>query len=214
MQSVLFASQSSRLSMKRDLRDPGLCLTSLLTGDTRVLTFGPLGRRSAHLKLLKRGYALFMPNPHGSTGRGREFVRLVVGDMGGADAEDLLAGIDHPVSAGTADSKRLGVSGLSYGGYMTCWLITQIPRCTAAEAVSPITNQVTEHLLSNVGPWVSWFLGDHYRNPAGGYFERSPIMYAHRAKTRCSSSVGRSTGVRSGHLPRGGPRCTQGASST
>jgi len=47
---------------------------------------GLAGARAAHtLMLLRRGYALFYPNPRGSAGRGREFVRHVLGDMGGAD---------------------------------------------------------------------------------------------------------------------------------
>lgn len=87
-----------------------------------------VGRNCANLMLLKRGYALFLPNPRGSTGRGRDFVRRVVGDMGGADTYDYLSGIDHLVAEGIADPERLGVTGVSYGGFMSCWLITQDQR--------------------------------------------------------------------------------------
>ena len=59
-----------------------------------------LGRRSiGTLMLLKRGFAMFLPNPRGSTGRGQEFVRPVLGDMGGADTYDYLSGLDHLVAA-------------------------------------------------------------------------------------------------------------------
>jgi dipeptidyl aminopeptidase/acylaminoacyl peptidase len=143
-----------------------------------------LGRASAAvLMLLKRGYAMFYPNPRGSSGRGRQFAREVVGDMGGADTYDYLSGLDHLVAHGIADPKRLGVTGVSYGGFMTSWLITQDARFAAAVPVAPITNYVSEHLLSNIPQWPSMFLEDCYNNPTGKYFERSPIMHAHKART-------------------------------
>ncbi|MBW4050514.1 MAG: S9 family peptidase [Proteobacteria bacterium] len=150
-----------------------------------------LGRRSiATLMLLKRGYAMFLPNPRGSTGRGQAFVRPVLGDMGGADTHDYLSGLDHLVKRGLADPARLGVTGVSYGGYMTAWLITQDRRFGAAVAVSPVTNQVTEHLISNIPHFVSLFLKDTYTNPGGKYFDRSPINFAHQAKTPTLSTCG------------------------
>jgi dipeptidyl aminopeptidase/acylaminoacyl peptidase len=77
----------------------------------------------------------------------------------------------------------LGVTGGSYGGFMSSWLITQDSRFAAAVPVAPVTNQVTEHLVSNIPHFVSMFLADHYTNPTGKYFERSPIMHAHKVKT-------------------------------
>jgi len=143
-----------------------------------------LGRRAApFITLLKRGYAIFYPNPRGSSGLGQDFARRVVGDMGGADTHDYLSGLDHLVQRGIADPKRLGVTGVSYGGFMSSWLITQDARFAAAVPVSPVTNQVTEHLISNIPHFVSLFLEDSYRNPGGKYFDRSPVMHAHKVKT-------------------------------
>jgi dipeptidyl aminopeptidase/acylaminoacyl peptidase len=150
-----------------------------------------MGRRSiGSLLLLKRGYAIFLPNPRGSTGRGQAFVQPILGDMGGADTYDYLSGLDYLVERGIADPNRLGVTGGSYGGYMTAWLITQDPRFKAAVAVSPVTNQVTEHLISNIGHFVALFLKDTYINPGGKYFERSPINHAHKTKTPTLSTCG------------------------
>jgi dipeptidyl aminopeptidase/acylaminoacyl peptidase len=142
------------------------------------------------LMLLKRGYAVFFPNPRGGAGRGQSFTRQVVGDMGGADAFDCLSGVDYLVTNGIADPKRLGLTGASYGGFMTSWLITQDTRFAAAVAVAPITNQVTLHLISNIPDFVSIFLADHYTNPGGRYFQRSPIMHASRATTPVLSICG------------------------
>jgi len=143
-----------------------------------------LGRSGVTLlMLLKRGYAIFFPNPRGSTGRGQEFARGVLGDMGGADTYDYLSGLDALVAQGIADASRLGVTGGSYGGYMTSWLITQDARFGAAVSVCPVTNHVTEHLLSNIPHFVAMFLDDTYDNPGGKYFQRSPLMHVRRAKT-------------------------------
>src|SRR6202030_2797322 len=82
-----------------------------------------------------------------------------------------------------ADPERLGVMGVSYGGFMSAWLITQDPRFCAAIPVAPLTNHVTEHLLSNIPHFEALFLADRWNNPDGSYFKRSPIMHAHKAKT-------------------------------
>lgn len=203
-----------------------ICCTTIATGQTRVLSFGPNtvaadglslsgwlllpagqgphplilyihGGPTGHwrpswlgrfwsvpvLMLLERGYAVFFPNPRGSSGRGQEFARHVLGEMGGADGQDCLAGVDHLVRGKLADPKRLGVMGASYGGFMTSWLITQDPRFAAAVAVAPVTNQVTWHLLSNIPDFVSLFLADHYTNLDGKYYTRSPVTYARHART-------------------------------
>jgi dipeptidyl aminopeptidase/acylaminoacyl peptidase len=144
-----------------------------------------LGRARAPnvLMLLKRGYAIFFPNPRGSTGRGQEFARRVQGDMGGAETTDHLSGLTYLVDEGIADPDRLGVTGGSHGGFMTSWLITQDPRFAAAVPMAPITNQVSGHLIGNIPHFVKLFLADDYTNPTGRYFQRSPIMHAHKAKT-------------------------------
>lgn len=148
----------------------------------RPIWLGRIGRLPL-LLLLHAGYAIFLPNPRGSSGRGQDFARLVLGHVGEADADDCLSGIDYLVKEGIADPTRLGVMGISYGGFMTAWLITQDSRFAAAVAVAPHTNHVTAHLLSNISTFVSMFVGDKYTNPNGKYFERSPIMHAHDAKT-------------------------------
>jgi dipeptidyl aminopeptidase/acylaminoacyl peptidase len=143
-----------------------------------------LGRGGAAvLMLLQRGYAVFFPNPRGSSGRGQDFTRHVVGEMCGADTYDYLSGLDHLVKQGIADPKRLGVTGGSYGGQMSSWLITQDARFAAAVPVAPVTNQVSEHLIGNIPHFCKLFLADTYTNPTGKYFDRSPIMHAHKVKT-------------------------------
>jgi dipeptidyl aminopeptidase/acylaminoacyl peptidase len=151
---------------------------------------GPVGhwrpafliRRMLHVAiLLRHGYAVFLPNPRGSSGRGQEFAHRVLGDLGGADALDVLSGLDNLIERGVADAARIGITGVSYGGFMTAWLITQSDRFAAAAAVSPHTNQVTAHLLSNIPQFMARLLGDDLSNPNGRYFERSPVLHVRKA---------------------------------
>ena len=149
-----------------------------------------LGRRLHTLMLVQKGYAVFFPNPRGSAGRGQDYSKLVLGDLGGADTHDYLSGIDHLVEQGLADSQRLGVMGHSYGGYMAAWLITQDQRFAAAVLSAPMTNYISQHLLSNISHFVSLFLRDHYKNSAGKYLQRSPVMFAHQVSTPTLSLSG------------------------
>jgi len=150
-----------------------------------------LGRGSAAVRmLLRRGFVVFFPNPRGSAGRGQEFARKVVRDMGGADSADYMSGLDHLIEAGIADRRALGVIGASYGGFMTAWLIAHSSRFAAAVSVAPMINYVTQHLLSNISRFVTLFLGDTYTDAGGEYFKRSPLMHAHKIKTPTLSVCG------------------------
>ena len=133
--------------------------------------------------LVRKGYALFLPNPRGSSGRGNEYAAKVMGDVGGAESADLLSGIDMLVARGIADPTRLGVMGASHGGFMTSWLVTQDHRFAAAIAIAPVANWYSQHWSSNIPQFDRLFLADDPRRPAGHYFERSPVMFAHLAKT-------------------------------
>lgn len=142
-----------------------------------------VGRNSLYVTLLRAGYAILQPNPRGSSGRGREFARAVAGDMGGADAQDILSGLDWLVTEGIADPDRIGVTGVSYGGIMSAWIITQDTRFAAAVVVSPVTDYVSEQLTSHIPAFCENFLLDKYTNPGGEYFKRSAIMFADKVKT-------------------------------
>ena len=142
------------------------------------------------LALIKRGYAVLLPNPRGSSGRGQTFAGGVWGDMGGAETTDHLSGLDFLVEQGIADPARLGVTGVSHGGFMTAWLVTQDNRFAAAVAVAPVTNYVTQQLISNNPHFVSLVLQDKLDNPAGQYFRRSPVMHARNVKTPTLSVCG------------------------
>lgn len=133
--------------------------------------------------LVSRGYAVFQPNPRGSTGHGQKFAGMVVGDMGGDDALDILSGIDALVARGVADPERIGVTGGSYGGFLSCWLPVRDQRFKAAVAVSPVTDWYSQHFNSNIGHWDTDFLKDLPERPGGRYHHRSPVLHADRVTT-------------------------------
>jgi dipeptidyl aminopeptidase/acylaminoacyl peptidase len=134
--------------------------------------------------LVSRGYAVLLPNPRGSSGRGQEFAAAVVGDMGGADTHDYLSGIDAMVERGIADPARIGTMGVSYGGFMSAWLVTQDQRFKAAVAGSPVTEWYSFTYTSNIPRWGLWFLDDADPEETGNQVHtRSPVMHASKAKT-------------------------------
>jgi dipeptidyl aminopeptidase/acylaminoacyl peptidase len=133
--------------------------------------------------LLELGYAIFMPNPRGSTGYGWEFADAVHGDMGGKDTDDLLSGLDALIERGLADPDRLVVMGGSYAGYMAAWIVTQTDRFKASLASAPVTNWISQHFQSNIPEWGRRFLPDTDHFPSGGYVDRSPVFLANRVTT-------------------------------
>jgi len=153
---------------------------------------GPIGayRRSWTMRdnavplLVSRGYAVLHPNPRGSSGRGQSFAAAVVGDMGGADTHDYLSGVDAMVERGIADRARIGTMGVSYGGFMSAWLVTQDHRFKAAVAGSPVTEWYSFTFTTNIPRWGLWFLDDADPEQTGNQVHtRSPVMHASRART-------------------------------
>lgn len=133
---------------------------------------------SLQAALASQGFAQFMPNPRGSTGRGQTYARAVLGDMGGRDALDLIEGVDHLIGQGIADPDRLCVSGISHGGFMTSWLVTRDRRYKAGAAVSPITDWTSQRLTSDIPT----FNEDYIGTPQNGL--PSPILHAHKVEAK------------------------------
>ncbi|MEO8273739.1 MAG: prolyl oligopeptidase family serine peptidase, partial [Chloroflexota bacterium] len=114
---------------------------------------GPLGAwapaPSLEVVLLcARGYRVLLPNIRGSASYGADWIRPQLGDWGGVDAADVHAAIDHAIGAGLADPERLGVLGLSYGGFMVNWLVATSERFKAAVSENGVANQVSSWAAS------------------------------------------------------------------
>ncbi|GAA1809429.1 S9 family peptidase [Agromyces neolithicus] len=134
--------------------------------------------------LCEAGFGVLMANPRGSRGYGDEFLASIRGDWGGIDAADLLAAVDEAVDRGLADPDRLGVSGLSYGGYMTTWLIGQTDRFRAAVAENPVTNLVSIYGTSDIGlTFAPQLTGGPISTAFDQYVASSPVTNAEQVTT-------------------------------
>ena len=132
---------------------------------------------------VERGYAILRPNPRGSSGRGQDFIAKVYGDMGGDDTGDYLSAIDALVADGIADPARLAVTGGSYGGFISSWLITQTDRFAASMPMAEVSNWISQHYTSNIPFFDTIFLGSAPKDPAGNHFARSPVFLADKVTT-------------------------------
>jgi dipeptidyl aminopeptidase/acylaminoacyl peptidase len=133
--------------------------------------------------LAAEGYAALLPNPRGSVGRGAEFAEANLGDMGGGDLQDILAGVDALVRDGVVDDVRVAIAGGSYGGFMACWAVTQTDRFAAAIPEAVVTDWVSFHSTTNIGQFDRLYLQAAPYDAQGDYTRRSPVYHAHRCKT-------------------------------
>lgn len=101
--------------------------------------------------LANQGYAVMYTNPRGSQGFGQEFVQAVNGDYGGKDFDDLMTFVDAALEQGFIDEERLGVTGGSYGGFMTNWIVGHTDRFKSAVTQRSISNWVSFHGVSDIG---------------------------------------------------------------
>jgi dipeptidyl aminopeptidase/acylaminoacyl peptidase len=138
----------------------------------------------AHV-LAAHGYVVFQPNYRGSDNRGNTYERAIFNDAGDGPGRDVMAGVAALERKGFIDSKRLAVSGWSYGGYMTSWLIGHYQVWRAAVSGAAVNDLVHEYALSDGNVQGRYGFGG---SPWSGklmqaYVEQSPITYAARIKT-------------------------------
>jgi dipeptidyl aminopeptidase/acylaminoacyl peptidase len=130
-----------------------------------------------------RGYAILRCNVRGSNGYGKAFRRGNYRDWGGKDVQDMLTGVDHVINLGVADPDRMGITGWSYGGYLTAATLTQTGRFRAAAIGAGMTNLVS-YAMGNDSPdyLPSQFSGEVWE-VKDLLLDRSPIAHADRVTT-------------------------------
>jgi dipeptidyl aminopeptidase/acylaminoacyl peptidase len=140
--------------------------------------------------LLEQGYAVFRPNPRGSYGQGERFTLANVRDFGHGDLRDILAGIDAAAKVAPIDTARLGITGGSYGGFMTMWAVTQTDRFKAAVAAAGISNWQSYYGENGIDAWMLPYFGASvYQDPAA-YAQSSAINFIRNVKTPTFEYVG------------------------
>lgn len=133
--------------------------------------------------LAERGYATLRCNPRGSSGYGREFRFANLGDWGGGDYQDLLAGVGLLVARGVADPERLGIMGWSYGGFMTSWAITRTNRFKAACIGAPVTDPISFNGTADIQSFIPDYFGGDFWEDFEAYRRQSPILHVQHATT-------------------------------
>lgn len=134
--------------------------------------------------LAARGYVVVWTNPRGSGGYGETFTRAVVGDWGGKDSQDILLGLDAAVARGFVDPDRVAVTGGSYGGFMTNWLVTHTGRFRCAVTEVCVSNLHSFYGTSDIGAtWGEMEWGANPWDDPQALLAHSPIMHARNVTT-------------------------------
>ena len=131
-----------------------------------------------------RGWAVFFTNPRGSTGYGRKFQRGIENQWGGKDYIDIMNGLNAAIAANPwIDTTRLGVTGGSYGGYMTNWIVGHTGRFKAAVTLRSISNFISDDgTRDGAYGHRDDFDGDIFQKH-DLYWDRSPLKYVQNVTT-------------------------------
>ncbi len=137
-----------------------------------------------------QGWAVFYPNPRGSTGYGEKWMRGNIPDWGGGDYRDIMTGVDELIRTGVVDSTRMAFEGWSYGGYMTSWVVSQTGRFKAAMMGAGLPSLLSMAGTTDIPGYIDTFFNGMPQydgsivNPSiKFYLERSAISYSDKVTT-------------------------------
>jgi dipeptidyl aminopeptidase/acylaminoacyl peptidase len=136
------------------------------------------------------GYFVLQPNPRGSFGQGEAFTQANRKDFGYGDLRDILAGVDTVLAKYSVDSKRVGIIGWSYGGFMSMFAITQTGRFKAAVAGAGISNWQSYYGENSIDQWMIPYFGASVYDDPQVYAKSSAITYIKQARTPTLVVVG------------------------
>jgi acylaminoacyl-peptidase len=131
------------------------------------------------------GMSVLACNPRGSEGYGEAFNRANLGDWGDGPMSDVLAGVDQAIEDGLADPARLGVTGGSYGGYLTNWIVGRTDRFAAALTARSVVDMRMLFLSGDIsgGEWAKIEFGKWPWEDPGYWHSISPISLAENVRT-------------------------------
>jgi dipeptidyl aminopeptidase/acylaminoacyl peptidase len=152
---------------------------------------GPIGSHPQHTPrvvllyqvLAGAGYTVILPNPRGSTGYGQDFIQAVIGDLAGADYDDIVGAADAAIERSQVRPDDLHIMGYSYGGYISAWAIGHTDRFRSAVIGAPVTDFVSMVGSSDITEFAIAMFDGTPGERAELFRNRSPISNAHRATT-------------------------------
>lgn len=160
-----------------------------------VVHGGPSSAHTSHWDMIaaalsEMGYFVLCPNPRGSYGQGEAFTRGNVKDFGGGDFHDIVSGIDALAKDYPIDTRRVGISGHSYGGYMTMWAESQTSRFAAAVAGAGLSDWLSYYGLNDIDEWMIPFFGASVYDDPAVYAKSDPMHFVKKVKTPTLILVG------------------------
>jgi dipeptidyl aminopeptidase/acylaminoacyl peptidase len=136
------------------------------------------------------GYFILLPNPRGSFGQGEAFTEANRKDFGYGDLRDILAGVDTVLAKYPVDPHRIGITGWSYGGFMTMFAVTQTHRFRAAVAGAGISDWLSYYGENSIDQWMIPYFGASVYDDPAVYARSSAINFIKNASTPTLSVVG------------------------
>jgi dipeptidyl aminopeptidase/acylaminoacyl peptidase len=135
--------------------------------------------------LAAQGYVVYFCNPRGGWGYGQAHAKAIYNDWGGADYADLMTWTDFVQQQPYIDATRLGVTGGSYGGFMTTWIIGHTDRFKAAVTQRSVSNMISMDGSSDLAYRFHALFGaeKHAWQDFDNYWRQSPLKYIANAKT-------------------------------
>ncbi len=130
-----------------------------------------------------QGYLVLFTNPRGSTTYGQDFTRAIDKNWGVVDYADINAGVDHVIARGLADPAQLFIHGWSFGGYMTCWMISQTDRFRAACGGASVTNLLSDYGTTDILWADEWEYGGQPWQDYVHLLQHSPLGHAPGVQT-------------------------------
>jgi dipeptidyl aminopeptidase/acylaminoacyl peptidase len=140
--------------------------------------------------LSNQGYFVLCPNPRGSYGQGESFTQGNVKDFGYGDFGDIMAGVEQVSQDFPIERERVGITGWSYGGYMTMWAVTQTQRFRAAVAGAGLSDWLSYYGENDIDQWMVPYFGATVYDDPKVYERSSPITFIKSVKTPTLIVVG------------------------
>jgi dipeptidyl aminopeptidase/acylaminoacyl peptidase len=129
------------------------------------------------------GYVVLFCNPRGAAGYGEAFQKALHAAWGEVAFPDIMAGVDALLEKGFVDEQRMAVTGGSYGGYMTAWIVSHTDRFAAAVSQRGVYNLLSFYGVTDI----PWFIRDLFdatpTQDAMFLWKHSPMAYADKIKT-------------------------------
>ncbi len=135
-------------------------------------------------------YFVLMPNPRGSYGEGERFTQANRKDFGYGDLRDILAGVDAVEKQYPVDDRRVGLTGWSYGGFMSMFAVTQTHRFKAAVAGAGISDWLSYYGENSIDQWMIPFFGASVYDDPAVYAKSSAINFIRNVRTPTLVVVG------------------------